>query len=192
MYKNMKRIFIIALAVAVSASAWAQDLKFAHVNFSELVQLMPESDTAREQIEVMNKETPETYQAMIEEFQNKYQQYEQKQASWTPAVKQSKEKELNDIQTRIQEFEQTAQQDLQQQQNRLMAPIYQKAQTTVSEIAKAAGYIYVFDTTAVLYIDATRSTDITAEARKALGIPEDRTLESLQAELQARAQQQQQ
>ena len=189
MYKNMKRIFIIALAVAVSASAWAQDLKFAHVNFSELVQLMPESDTAREQIEVMNKETQETYQAMIEEFQNKYQQYEQKQASWTPAVKQSKEKELNDIQTRIQEFEQTAQQDLQQQQNRLMAPIYQKAQTTVSEIAKAAGYIYVFDATAVLYIDATRSTDITAEARKALGIPEDRTLESLQAELQARAQQ---
>ena len=186
----MKRIFIIALAVAVSASAWAQDLKFAHVNFSELVQLMPESDTAREQIEVMNKETQETYQAMIEEFQNKYQQYEQKQASWTPAVKQSKEKELNDIQTRIQEFEQTAQQDLQQQQSRLMAPIYQKAQSIVNDIAKAGGYIYVFDSTAVLYIDAAQSTDITAEARKALGIPEGRTLESLQAELQSRAQQQ--
>ena len=186
----MKKMFVIALAAVVSLSASAQTLKFAHVNFSELIQLMPESDSARVQIEAMNKETQETYQAMIEEFQNKYQQYEQKQASWTPAVKQSKEKELNDIQTRIQEFEQTAQQDLQQQQSRLMAPIYQKAQSIVNDIAKAGGYIYVFDSTAVLYIDAAQSTDITAEARKALGIPEGRTLESLQAELQSRAQQQ--
>lgn len=186
----MKKMFVIALAAVVSLSASAQTLKFAHVNFSELVQLMPESDSARVQIETMNKETQETYQAMIEEFQNKYQQYEQKQASWTPAVRQSKEKELSDIQTRIQEFEQTAQQDLQQQQNRLMAPIYQKAQSTVNEIAKAGGYIYVFDASSVLYVDNAQSTDITAEARKALGIPEDRTLESLQAELQSRAQQQ--
>ena len=60
----------------------------------------------------------------------------------------------------------------------------------MNDIAKAGGYIYVFDSTAVLYIDAAQSTDITAEARKALGIPEGRTLESLQAELQSRAQQQ--
>ena len=40
----------------------------------------------------------------------------------------------------------------------------------------------------MLYIDDKLSTDLTPAARTALGIPEDRTLESLQAELQAKAQ----
>ena len=68
-----------------------------------------------------------------------------------------------------------------------MAPIYQKAQEAVNTIAKAAGYIYVQDQGNFLYVDPTQSVDITPEARKALGIPADRTLESLQAELQAAA-----
>ena len=182
----MKKIMIIAAIAFVSVSAMAQP-KFAHVNFSELVQLMPEMDAAREQSEAASREAQETYQAMIEEFQSKYQQYEQKQASWTAAVKQQKEKELGEIQNRIQEFEAAIQQDMQQLQNQLMAPIYQKAQETVNTLAKNAGYIYVFDASQVLYIDSAQSSDITAAARKALDIPEDRTIESLQAELQARA-----
>ena len=68
-----------------------------------------------------------------------------------------------------------------------MAPIYKKAQETVNTIAKAAGYIYVQDQGNFLYVDPTQSVDITPEARQALGIPADRTLESLQAELQAAA-----
>ena len=69
-----------------------------------------------------------------------------------------------------------------------MAPIYQKAQETVNSLAKKAGYVYVFDRSSILYIDDTQSTDITKAARKALGIADDRTLESLQAELQAQQQ----
>ena len=188
----MKRFILIAAAAIACAAASAQTPKFAHVNFNELIQLMPEMDSARVQSDAAQKEASETYQAMIEEFQRKYAQFEQKQASWTPAVRQSKQNELSEIQTRIQEFEQAIQQDLQQLQSQLMAPIYQKAQEQVNAIAKAGGYIFVFDSSQVLYIDASQSNDLTSEARKALGIPDDRTLESLQAELQARAQAQQQ
>jgi hypothetical protein len=44
----------------------------------------------------------------------------------------------------------------------------------------------------MLYVDAAQSLDLTAEARTALNIPAGRTLETLQAELQAKAQAQQQ
>lgn len=125
---------------------------------------------------------------MVEEFQSKYQQYEQKQATWTPAVRESKERELTEIQNRIQEFQAAIQQELQQQQQMLMAPIYQKAQETVNNLAKEKGFVYVFDVQTLLYVDSTKSTDLTPEARTALGIPADRTMESLQAELQAQAQ----
>lgn len=183
---NMKKIILIAAAAVFGVAASAQP-KFAHVNFQELVQLMPEMDSARVQTETASQETQETYAAMVQEFQTKYQQFEQKQASWTPAVRESKQRELGEIQNRIQEFEQAAQQDLQNLQNSLMAPIYQKAQKVIGDLAKAQGFIYVFDASQVLYLDPAQSTDLTADARKALNIPEGRTLETLQAELQAKA-----
>ena len=184
---NMKKIMLMALAVLICTAASAQQ-KFAHVNFQELIQLMPESASARDQIEAASKEAQETYQDMVNEFQNKYTQFEQKRATWTPAVLESKQKELSQIQNSIQEFEQAFQMDLQTLQNNLMAPIQQKAQETVNTLAKANGVIYVFDAASLLYFDASQSIDLTPEARKALNIPEDRTLETLQAELQAKAQ----
>ena len=182
----MKKIVLFAAMALVTLTGFAQP-KFAHVNFTELVQLMPEADKARETMNASQKEASETFQSMYEEYQTKMQQYQQKAATWTPAIKESKEKELAGIQQRLEEFNQTIQQELQQQQQQLMAPIYQKAQEAVNKIAKAGGYIYVMDQSTFLYLDPAQSVDITPEARKALNIPAGRTLETLQAELQAAA-----
>ena len=185
----MKKLIVIAAAsLFMCAAVSAQGLKFAHVNFNELVQLMPEMDSARVQMDASQKEIQDTYQSMIEEFNSKYAEYGEKQATWTQSVRESKEREIQSIQTRIQEFEQSSQQDIAQLQNTLMAPIYQKAQEAVNTLAKAQGFIYVFDSSQLLYIDDTQSTNLTQSAREALNIPADRTMESLQAELQARAQ----
>lgn len=185
----MKKLFVIAAAALVSAAAFAQP-KFAHVNFSELVQLMPEADQARATIQASSQEAQETYQAMVEEFNAKYQTYQQKVSTWTPAIRESKEQELTGIQQRIQSFEQSVQQELAQQQQTLMAPIQQKAMDAVNDLAKKGGYVYVFDLSQILYIDPAQSDDLTPAARKALGIKEGRTLESLQQELAAQTQQQ--
>ena len=182
----MKKIVLIAASALIAMSAFAQN-KFAHVNFSELVQLCPEADEARATMTASQKEAQETFQAMVEEYQNKYQQYEAKAATWTDSIRKSKEKELTEINQRIQEFSQSVDAELQQQQQTLMAPIYQKAKEAVDQLAKAGNYIYVFDINSLLYYDESQSTDLTPAARKALNIPEGRTLETLQAELQAQA-----
>lgn len=185
----MKKLFVMALAAFATLTVSAQTL--GKVNFNELVMLMPEMDTAREAINASQKEAEETYSAMVEEYQGKMSQYQQKQASWTAAIRESKERELMEIQNRIQEFQQSISQELQQQQAQLTAPIQEKAAKAVNEIAKAKGITVLFDSTQALYFDETKVTDITADARKALNIPAGRTLESLQAELQAQAQAQQ-
>lgn len=185
-----KTIIILAAAVLACTAATAQELKFAHVNFQELVQLMPEMDSARVQIDAASREIQETYESMIMEYNSKSQEYQQNEASWPPPVRESKARELSDIESRIRTLEQSSPQDLTQLQNTLMAPIYQKAQEKIQELAKAKGVIYVFDESSLHYVDATKSIDLTPEARTALNIPEGRTLESLQAELQAQYQQQ--
>ena len=92
----MKKIIVVIAAAALAAvAANAQSYKFAHVNFQELVQLMPEMDSARVQLDAASKEAQETLQAMAQEFDNKYSQYEQKSAEWSAAIRQSKERELS-------------------------------------------------------------------------------------------------
>ncbi|MBQ6043986.1 MAG: OmpH family outer membrane protein [Bacteroidales bacterium] len=186
----MKKILLFAVMAFISAAAFAQP-KFAHVNFTELYQLMPEADQARATMTAAQNEAQEVYQSMMEEYQNKVTTYQQKSSTWTQTIRESKEKEINDVQQRIMEFEQSIQQELAAKQNELMAPLVQKAQETVNSLAKAGSYIFVFDTSQMLYIDPAQSTDLTPAARKALNIAEGRTLESLQAELQAAAQAQQ-
>ena len=183
----MKKIILIASGLLLALGLGAQP-KFAYVNFSELVQLMPDADQARATLAASGKEAQETYQAMMDEFNTKYSQYEQKASTWTPAIRDSKEKELTDMQRRVQEFSTNIQQELQQQEQQLMAPIYKKAQDAVNELAKSRGIGIVIDRTTALYIDDAQWVNLTPDARKALGIPEDRTLESLQAELQAKQQ----
>ncbi|MCQ2182335.1 MAG: OmpH family outer membrane protein [Bacteroidales bacterium] len=180
----MKKVLLTAAMALVSVAMFAQP-KFAHVNFSELVQLCPEADQARATIAASSNEAQETYQAMVDEFNTKYQAYQQKASTWTQAIRESKEKELTEIQQRIQEFGNSVQAELQQQEQALMAPIYEKASNVLNDLAKNGGYIYVFDISSALYVDPAQSTDLTPAARKALNIPDDRTLESLQAELQA-------
>lgn len=187
----MKKLFLTIAVSLAAMTAFAQAPKFAHVNFTELVQLMPEADEARAAMTAASNEAQETYVAMGEEFNSKLQTYQQKSASWTPAIRETKEKELTEIQQRIQEFEQMVQQELQAKQQELMAPIYQKAQDTIKTLAKEGGFIMVFESGSLLYLDESQATDLTTAARKALNIPEGRTLESLQAELQAQAAQQQ-
>ena len=184
----MKKILLIAAMAMISLAAAAQNITFAYVDYNELVQLMPEMDKAREQIEAASVEAQETYTAMMEAYQTKAQQFQQKQATWTQAIRDSKAAELQQIEYRIQDFQQAIQQELQQTQQTLQAPIYEKAQATVTELAKAKGVAFVFAKNSVIYIDPAQAIDLTPEARKALGIPDDRTLESLQAELQAKAQ----
>ena len=184
----MKRIVLIAVAALVTFAASAQDFKFAYVDFSELVQLMPEMDEARATLEENSKANEEILMSMYEEYQKKGQEYQQKASTWTAAVREIKEKELMDIQGRLEQTQQSLQIELQQLQNQLQTPILEKAQKVISELAKSKGVAGVFDKGSLLYIDETKMVDLTPDARVALNIPEGRTLETLQAELNAKMQ----
>ena len=158
------------------------------MNTTELIQLCPEMDKARETMNAAQMEAQETFSDMQTEFNTKLQTYQSKGSTWTDATRQSKEKELTEIQQRLQEFQQTVSMELQQQEQQLMQPIYEKVNTVIQDLAKKGGYIFVFDANNVLYLDANQSHDLTPEARKAMNIPADRTLEALAAELQAQQQ----
>ena len=184
----MKKIIIIAAMALMSLAATAQETKIAYVDFNEVIMLMPEMDAARATLEENEMTQNEILQSMYEEYQTKVQQYQQKAETWTAAIRQSKESELMEIQSRLEQTQQSFATEINQLQQELQAPIVEKAQNTVNELAKAKGVAVVLEKGSVIYIDPAQCVDLTPEARKALNIPEGRTLETLQAEMMAKQQ----
>jgi outer membrane protein len=166
----------------------AQNLKYGYVVFDELVWLSPAMDEATKVIEENRKVQIEMFEDMYREYEGKVQAYQQNGATWTPAVREMKEKELRDIQARLEQTQQSFQQELQVLTQQQQQPVYEAAQTVVRELAKAKGLAFVFDKNSLLYLDPAQGVDLTPEARAALKIPADRTLEKLEQEMQAKAQ----
>lgn len=180
----MKKIVLLAIAALFTWSASAQTLKFARVNFTELLQLTPEADSARSILKAQTNDASQAYQDMMTELQSKTDQYRQKAATWTQAIRESKEKELADMQARVQDFTDRAQKEIAESQEKLFQPISAKVNEVVTKLAKEGGYAMVFDYSQAIYADDSKVTDLTPAARKALNIPEGKTLASLQQEQQ--------
>ena len=175
--KHLSKILLV-LFLAVSTTSFSQTLKFGHLNTQELVALMPDRDSAAVKLEKYSADLNETMEAMQVEFNTKLNTYQQKQATWTAAVLEAKQKELQEIQARFEQFQQSAGQEYQQMQNLLLAPVFKKANDAIQKIGKEQGFIYIFDTSTggVPFINAEQSVDVMPMAKKELGIPADKKL----------------
>ncbi len=172
----MKKIALIAIMAFFALGANAQNVKFGHINTQELVYLTADSDSARVRLIAYQKDLQEEMESMQTEYSNKLNTYQQKQASWTAAIRESKEAELQEIIQRIQQFQQTAQQDLSQLEATLYQPIFEKARTAIAKIAKEKGLSFVFETSTnpVVYYNEAQSVDILPLAKSALGVPAEK------------------
>lgn len=168
--------FFIVLLLFVSGSAVAQAPKFGHINLQELVNVMPERDSALVKLEKYGNELQETLTTWQNEYQTKLNTYQQKSATWTAAILEAKQKELVDLQNRYEQYQQSANTDFQQTQQQLFAPVYKKANEVIAKIGKANNLVYIFDTTSgtIPYIDATLSTDVLPLAKAEMKIPADK------------------
>jgi Outer membrane protein len=169
----MKRfIAIAALIIFVAAAGHSQNLKFGHVNSDELIQAMPEYDSATANLEKFRKELVNALELMTVELNNKNDAYTKESKNLTDIVKQTKEQELIDLNRRIQDFQQNAQTQLQNKQVELFQPIYTKVDKAIKDIGKENGFLYIFDVAkgALLYFDETKSTNIMALAKAKLGL----------------------
>ena len=167
----MKKVLKLTLAVVCvmfTSSLFAQ--KIGYIDTQNVFASMQETKDAYAQLETYAKDLQAQAEAIQVEYNNKYQEYQTSASTMTDAVRQLKEKELTDLNTRIQEFQQVAQQDLQKKENELMAPIYEKVKNTIDEVAKAGGYTIILPGSALIYIDTAQVKDIASEVKSKLGI----------------------
>ena len=168
----MKKLLILIAAVLGVSTVSAQ--KLARVNLQEIVVAMPEFEEAQKNLEVYGKDLQEQMEQIQVEFNNKLADFQKNQATMAASIKQLKQQELEQLQQRFSEFQQIAQQDFQKKENELIEPVQQKAQEAINKIAKANGFLAVFNTSipSLAYFDEAQLVDIAPLVKKELGIVE--------------------
>lgn len=167
--KHFRTLLIAAiLSVGISQAVSAQT-KVAHINVSELMTAMPDMKAANAQLEKLTKTYDTDYNAMVTEFKNKVSQYEKEAATVTDVVNETRSKEVQDMQKRIQEYQQSASKELQTKQEDAYKPIIEKAKAAINKVAKAKGYQYVLDSSQGSGVLVADGPDILVDVKKELG-----------------------
>ena len=104
--KNILKFFLI-LAIAVSAMQVSaqKTQKLGHINFAQLYEMMPGQDSIKTAFNAYQEQLQGQFQAMQAEYETKLNDYQSNQATMSNIIKQTKEKEILDLQRRIQDFQ---------------------------------------------------------------------------------------
>ncbi|MBK6445024.1 MAG: OmpH family outer membrane protein [Bacteroidetes bacterium] len=168
----MKKSLVLALVAVLMTgiTAFAQTLKFGHIDSGQLIQMMPQTKQADSALKKFGESLDSQLKGMTVEYQTKLQSYQSKADSMPEAIRTTKEKELTDLGNRIQDFQQTAQESIQKKKEELYGPILKKAEDAIKDIAKEKAYSYIFDTSLGSVIFAQESDNIMPLVKTRLGI----------------------
>ncbi len=157
----MKHILLLAF-VALLGMTDAVAQKFGHLDAQDILLTLPERAEAQTSIEAAAAEYETEVSRMQSELETKFADYQAKAATWPDAIRQQKERELQQLDAGLQEFGMTIQNDLAQMEQQLLAPMIQRVRDAIEAVGKEQGFTYIFDTSTgvTLYNGGEDVTDL--------------------------------
>lgn len=168
--KHFSKVILFLSIVTIPFISKAQSPKFGHINSADLIQLMPETKQSDSTLRKFGESLDSQLKTMTAEYQSKLQRYQTSRDSMPDAIRTVKEKELEDLGMRIQDFQQTAQESIQKKKEDLYGPILKKADQAIKDVAKEKGFSYIFDTSAGTVLYAQDSDDVMSLVKTKMGL----------------------
>jgi outer membrane protein len=131
------------------------------VNSQSLLDTMPSRDLALKEIKEIEDEFKLELNGMYEEYEKTRAKLEAERATLSPTIIKSREANLMNLGQRIQEREQTVQNELQVRAQELNQPIFDRVKQAVDIVAERKKLNYVIDASNMLY--SKGGMDITGE-----------------------------
>lgn len=143
----------------------------AHINTAAVLDAMPDKVKAENDLKFFYGQLQNQLQAMTNEYQTKMQDYEDNQATMSSFARQSKEREIVDLQTSIKQFQENAENEYEAKRAELLSSILNKIQNAINTVSKENDLSYVIDTsTGAAVFLGEDAIDITYIVMKKLGI----------------------
>lgn len=164
-----KTIFLLIAVMAVGVlSVQAQALRIGYTNTDYILSRMPEAKQIESDLKTHRDQLGAQLKSKQEEFERKYQSFVDGQATMTEVVKRDVQVELQALQESIQKFATEAEKSMQNKQVQLLAPVYEKIDGGIKEVAKENGFSHVFSQGVLLF--ATEENDISDLVLAKLGV----------------------
>lgn len=162
---------IVVVAFTLAAMSVSAQVKLGHIETQKLIQAMPEMTAAQKTLQDKQAEIEKELTNMQEQFRTKLTDYNNTAKTMSDVIRASKEQELQELQQRIQSFQQIAMDNLEKTQKDLMEPIMNKALNAIKEVGKENGFAYIYDMSAGVILFAAENTeDVLPLVKKKLGL----------------------
>jgi outer membrane protein len=168
--KKLLKVALVAVCIVFAGNLAKAQTKIGYVAIDQIVDQMPETKAAIANITAYNKQFIDQLTTMNNELQSKGQAYQAQRATMTDAVRTSKEGELADLQKRFQDYQNTAQQQVEAKRNELGKPIIEKVRAAVAQVAKEKGYTYVINSSQTDLIVMPPTDDLMAAVKAKLAL----------------------
>lgn len=164
----MKKLSVLFAAVMMFVTVGTVSAqKVASMDYEAVLSAMPETKKMTTDLDTFSKTKGDELNKQAEAFQKEVQQYQAEGAKLTEAQRNAKEAELQKKQQNLQQLQQTAQKDLATRRDTAVKPIIEKLNNAVEKVAKANGFDFIIDSTALIY---KAGPDATALVKKELGL----------------------
>lgn len=170
MKTTFKIMMALVLFVTLSGNTFAQKGKVGYINTNDLLLAMPERAEAEKALQQEAQSLESQLGAMSGEYQTKIAEYQAQVTTMSPIIRQAKESEIRDLETRIQNFQMQAQESLQVKEGELMQPLIDKATEAIKTVAKTNGYSVVNDLATGVFLVYPEEDDILPLVKKHMGI----------------------
>lgn len=166
-----KTLILLFVSLMACSGVMAQkNIKLGHINSSDLMQIMPGRDSAQATLQQEITDLENTLKSMQEELESRYNAFQSKASEMSDLIKQTKQRELQDMGARIEEFQKNAQKQIEERQAELLKPIIDRAKKAIEDVAKENGYTYVFDASVGALLYSQDSDDIMPLVKKKLNL----------------------
>lgn len=167
----MIKKLLLAIAVALPMCAAAQTPKFGIVEVEPIFQSLPETTAAQNQITEASKKYEDEFAKLQEEFNKKYTEFQNltKDTTTPESIKERRMQELSELDQKVQQFRATATNDLQRQQQTLMAPIQEKILTAIKAVGQENKFTFIFTNEVPAYV-GTDVVDVTPLVKTKLNV----------------------
>lgn len=166
----LKKILLaVAMLLPMLGASAQSTLKIGVVDTNSIIQAHPDTQAAQTKIADASKKYEDEYAKLGEEMKRMYDELTNMKEDELPAIRERKTREFQDYQMKVQNFEQSAQQDLQRMQQELLSPIMQKIKDAIESVGKEGSFSLIQESAAQLYF-AAPVVDITPQVKAKLGL----------------------
>ena len=142
--KKLLILGIVTIAILSFNPMLNAQNKHGFISVDEVVQLMPEYKKAMSEMSQFDSALQINYAETLKELNRQDSIFKADSLKMTNAVKTANKEKMKKLLVELQGYEQNYQQQMQQKQEELMAPVAQKANQLINDVAKANGFSYIF------------------------------------------------